>query len=1378
MRRWVWLMVAALWVVALSLQAQDVPPALKDWQGWVLHDAPEHLCPRPYDATADSDLRQCIWPGRLVLEATKGGANFSLNVHVDARGWVSLPGDTHAWPQQVTVDNRPQAVLSRNDAPSVWLEPGDYVLRGHLPWTERPAQLAVPDAIGLVSLSIDGAAVSDVDRADGQLTLGEAAEDKRVADALSVNVYRRLADGVPMMLETQVQLHVSGSAREQWLGPALPQGFVATSLKSDLPARLENDGRMRIQLRPGDWTLTLNARANGAVQQMAMPQAAAPWPAREIWSYADDVSLRRGQVNGVGVDAPQVGVPATWQNLPAYALDKDNGLAIEQGTRGNQGGKGEKLSLKRDMWFDFDGSGLTVADRISGNLHDTQRLNVVAPWQLQRVSQRDKPLLVTTDAKGQQGVELRDKDLSLEAGLRSATHGGRLPVAGWGATFEAVSTNVHLPYGYKLLAAPGADHADDTWVARWTLLDLFVVALVTLLAGRWLGWIWMLPVLGFLVLSQHEDGAPCWTLGVAIALALLWRVVPGQGRLRKLVRLAASISLVLGIVWSLPFAADQMSYAMHPQLESQSSTVDQVLDTLPFDMIGEQKQEVLPMAAAPPPPPAPAAPLEANAAPNALLSPGTLRNLPLARGQAIARRQAAASLEAITVAGNRLSQYSAASYEFDSNSIIQAGSGIPAWDVGNDYRLSWSGPVTPEQVVRLMVVPSWLVRVLRVAMLVLLALWLGRTMQSLWTTSGPRSRRGAHATSLALTGLLALTLAPHSAHAQDLPNKELLGELRHRLTEAPQCAPECAAVAQAQVQGNGNQVAIDMEVHAGATVAFALPYVDDGVALQSVALDGHMDAPVSRDDDGKLWLRVERGVHRVALRYDTGKRDTVTLHFAVRPQRVQVAGQGWSASGLDAEQLLGDSVTLSHASETQQEGAPVATQAFPPFVTVTRTLNLDVDWTVTTTVTRIAPDDGGFSVDLPLLPGEHPSGQDVRVHDGKISMTFNASENSVQWESRLDRSPALILEAPPLGRRAETWFVQAAPVLHIETEGVPASLSDVGLRFQPLPGERLRLSVSQPQAVAGQYVAFDRVDVIHRVGERATTADLALVVRSTRGGEHAVDVPVGAVLLDASRDGAPINLSIRDGKLALPLLPGLHRFQVSLRMPTGVSAVASVPAFNLRAPVANIETSLALPDNRWLLWTWGPTDGPAILYWSQLLVLLIAAWALARYAPTPLRFHHWLLLGLGFSAVSWSAFAFVAAWLIVLGLRQRHLAIDRVRPWVFDTVQVMLLFASVGALAVLVMAIPQGLLGEPDMHIAGNGSNALQLNWMLDRSAGELPPAGVFNLPRWIYKLAMLAWAVWLANALIGWLRWAFAAWSQGGYWRRHVKQAKQDGVA
>jgi hypothetical protein len=71
------------------------------------------------------------------------------------------------------------------------------------------------------------------------------------------------------------------------------------------------------------------------------------------------------------------------------------------------------------------------------------------------------------------------------------------------------------------------------------------------------------------------------------------------------------------------------------------------------------------------------------------------------------------------------------------------------------------------------------------------------------------------------------------------------------------------------------------------------------------------------------------------------------------------------------------------------------------------------------------------------------------------------------------------------------------------------------------------------------------------------------------------------------------------------------------------------------------------------------------------------------------------------------------------------------------------------------------------MHVAGNDSIAGHLRWFADRTADALPQGGVFSLPLWVYKAAMLAWALWLANALIGWLRWGFAAWTREGYWRK-----------
>jgi len=58
------------------------------------------------------------------------------------------------------------------------------------------------------------------------------------------------------------------------------------------------------------------------------------------------------------------------------------------------------------------------------------------------------------------------------------------------------------------------------------------------------------------------------------------------------------------------------------------------------------------------------------------------------------------------------------------------------------------------------------------------------------------------------------------------------------------------------------------------------------------------------------------------------------------------------------------------------------------------------------------------------------------------------------------------------------------------------------------------------------------------------------------------------------------------------------------------------------------------------------------------------------------------------------------------------------------------------------------------MQIVGNGSDSSNLNWYQDRTSPQLPSASVISVPLLAYKALMLAWALWLAYALLKWLQW------------------------
>jgi len=171
-----------------------------------------------------------------------------------------------------------------------------------------------------------------------------------------------------------------------------------------------------------------------------------------------------------------------------------------------------------------------------------------------------------------------------------------------------------------------------------------------------------------------------------------------------------------------------------------------------------------------------------------------------------------------------------------------------------------------------------------------------------------------------------------------------------------------------------------------------------------------------------------------------------------------------------------------------------------------------------------------------------------------------------------------------------------------------------------------------------------------------------------------------------------------------------------------------------------------------------------VLFWSVVGVLVLLAYGLSRVTAVPLRFHHWLLLGLGLTQVPVWMGGVVAGWFFAVAWRRERGA--ALRPLAFDVVQIALAIATLVAIGVLFAAIRQGLLGAPEMQIAGNQSSARALWWYQDRSAGAVPAASVLSVPLFVYRAAMLAWALWLAMAFLRWLRWGFESYTTGGLWK------------
>jgi hypothetical protein len=201
----------------------------------------------------------------------------------------------------------------------------------------------------------------------------------------------------------------------------------------------------------------------------------------------------------------------------------------------------------------------------------------------------------------------------------------------------------------------------------------------------------------------------------------------------------------------------------------------------------------------------------------------------------------------------------------------------------------------------------------------------------------------------------------------------------------------------------------------------------------------------------------------------------------------------------------------------------------------------------------------------------------------------------------------------------------------------------------------------------------------------------------------------------------------------------------------------------------NARIQLIMPSDRWTLFVGGPAIGPAVLIWGVLIVMLAVAYGLGRVKLTPLKMLQWALLGIGFTQVHPIAGAIFVGWLFVLGVRKTHW--PAVPSWLFNLGQIAIVGWTLIALAILIWSVSRGLLGSPNMQIAGNGATAQLLSWFADRAGPELPTAWVISVPLWLYRGLMLLWALWLAYSLLQWLKWGWTCFTADGYWRALEKK-------
>jgi hypothetical protein len=1333
-----------------ALGPGEVPPELERWQAWALHGHREALCPGQHN---DGAVTRCQWPSRLSLEVTATDGAFEQRWLMFADGWAALPGGLAAWPDSVVVDGQSAAVVARDGVPSVRLGSGEHRILGRFSWTRMPEMLPVPPALGLLSLAIDGRPVpSPMIDAHGRVWLQAGAAADSREEKIHVQVFRLLDDTVPMRVTTVLRLEVSGRPREIALAQVLPAGGTPMALDSALPARIDADGRLTLQARAGRWEVRLLARLAGPQVKIA----AGPCPyGEEIWSFQPRHELRMVEIlAATPVEPSQTEMPEAWRQLPAYLLKADESLTIKEIRRGDPDPGPDQLSLQRTWWLDFDGGGFTVQDQIQGNVRRQWSLAMNPPLVLGRVAVGGEARVITEQGPEQKmGVELRHGQLDLQADARLPQRAGELSAVGWDHDFQAVSGVLHLPPGWRLVAATGVDQVSDTWLQRWSLLDFFLVLIIALAVYRLRSWRWGGVALITMALIFHEAGAPrlVW-LHLLAVLALLPLLPPGW--FKRLVQLWGIGAAVVLLVTAVPFVVQQIRWGLYPQLAPVS---DAYSASAQLQRYATRYNE--------------------ESAPEAMAE----RNPPLEdsfEDQGIRSRMKAAA--PAPMAASRVAKERRVLQQQDPDALIPTGPGLPDWQ-WQSVSLAWSGPVARAQTLRLFLLTPWanlLLALMRVGLLVAL-MWVLIDWRPWWQRL--RQRWGVGALALVAMAVVA-GWQPAISSAEGFPPPELLEGLRQRILEKPDCLPHCADVSRMEITANDDDLQVMLKVNCAARVAVPLPVNRKSWRPEQILLDNAPIAGLTRDDDGQMWALIPEGLHTLLLLGNVAREGVLQIPLPLKPHAATHALQGWRLEGIDEDGGVGASLQLIRLpSDAQPAPVAPAREGLPPFLQVERVLRLGLTWRSDTTVRRLTPTGAPVVAAIPLLAGESVTTEGIPVQQGQVLINMGPDQREVVYSANLPITPKILLAVPRGVPWTETWVLDASAVWHCELEGIAVvhhqdAAGQWQPRWQPWPGEQVAIQVSRPPAVAGQTKTIDRADLTLTPGRRFGQGALQLNLRSSRGGQHTISLPPNANLQQVTVNGQSLPVQQDGAFVTVPLQPGSQEVSVQWQQLAPFAMFYRVPPVKIGQEGVNARVSMQMPENRWILLVGGPRWGPAVLFWSYIVAIVLAALLLGRVTLTPLKTWQWLLLGLGLTQIPAALALLIIGWFLALGLRERQAMPG---GWfTFDLIQIGLVLWTVAALVALFTAVEAGLLGQPDMQIEGNDSTFLALHWTQDHIGEEMPRPWVFSLPVWGYRLLMLAWSLWLALALLGWLKWGWRCLGKEGLWRKVVlRRAKGSAV-
>ena len=1328
-----------------AIKSSELPSALKEWEAWVLDDAKEHNCPVNFQ----NNTPICTYPTRIDVTMHESYLTFKMKVTLfKNHEKIILPKLYQNWISTLTVDGERKALLGEREA-MVFLDEGEHTIEGTIEWREEPKYLQLPNNIALVTLTVNNHKITTpkVDK-ESRLWLMQKEKSGQTKGTLSVSIYRKLMDGHPMKMKSILNFRVSGKMRSVTLDGIVLDGFYPSALQGDLDAKITKDKKLKVEVKAGEWQLTVDSFSPNNIKTLPLPTHSFNYANQETLSLQHNADYRTIEIeNAVAIDPTQSNIPSQWRSLPLYLLERDKPITIKELYKSAKQEQLKHFALQREVWLDFNGKGYSLKDTIHANISKVQRLESGDNLILGSVTINGKPMLINTlQATPNKGVELREKELTIEASSRYEGAISKLPANGWREELDTVTTTLHLPAGWRLFASFGSDSQESkAWIEKWNLMDIFLLLLLTISIYQIFGLKWALPATLVFILIWHEYHAPTYSWLLILALVALIRLL-GEGKLKKILQVIFALSILFVTFNVLQFSVSKFRTTLYPQLEKRyySPTSSHPRYDYSNDTIEHYEEAVV----------ASSNPYSmSKRIPREIKSYKKDKNMQIMKQEQILLQN-----------------------KIDPNAIVQTGEGTPIWR-WSSHTFHWQSTVGSNEILELWFITPTMSKIINIlsifGMLFLLYMFLkdfiNLQLQSV------KEKLFKRETLQALLFVILFIGATPSLNASEIPSAELLTQLKEKLLKKPNCLPHCASIESVTILVKEHRLQIAMNISTGRTVAVPIVGNRNIWLPETVIVDDSNSSHLQLDGQGNLWVMLERGVHQLLLEGSIKGVNKLMLSPQLALHNVQIEeSQGWRINS-DHKSYI-EIVNLDKKVEL---GLAKIQSAIEPMVEIRRTFYFGLRWYVETSVKLLNKIDKPYTLTYALLPNESILNKGIEVKDAKAILHLRNSHASYAWRSSLPITSTLALHASAKEQVTEIWKMDIASIWNMRHTGVESEKQFANNNllmptFRPWRDEQLTLTLEKTKAVQGESLTIKSSQLEVVQSQRFRNLTLTMTLQSSRAEQYVVELENLKELSSVTVDGVQYYLKINNNRLSIPLKAKSQQVILKWKEERGTATLYAFSNINLHKHSVNSTINLKLPHDRWILWTKGPLLGPAVLLWGVLLSILLFALILGRVKGSPLKVRDWLLLGLGVSTSSIMIMIPIVLWIFLLRYKEQQgeLLQGRVR----NLVQVLIVLLTLVALFTIIGAVSMGLLGNPDMMIQGNNSYNFNLNWYSDRIGESLPQPVVVSVSIWYYRALMLLWSIWISFSLISWLKWAWSLFSMGDMWvKRPKKEPKKN---